>query len=143
MTQETIDKAQALMGREFNYKGKNIIIARFKEVSGTNLVFFDSKNRLITNILGSEIDHFIENLFQPLDKDLHQTQVAIPQNKLVVFEPIKENETIKQTLLDTLQKVKNDKEYIPQANAVCSIVDQMIKVQKVELDLFRMVNQKK
>lgn len=143
MTQETFDKVEALVGREFNYQGKNIIIDKYKEVSGTNIVFFDNKGMVIKNIFINELDQFIDNLFQPLNKALEKNHIAVHENKLLVFNPIKENETIKQTLLDTLQKVKTDKEYIPQANAVCSIVDQMIKVQKVELDLFRMVNQKK
>jgi len=143
MTEETIKKADALIGKTFNYNRKNIVIERYKEVSGTNLVFFDNQSRIICNIYCTELDDFIENLFEPLEKDLQPYQVAVPVNELAVFEPIKDNESVKRTLLETLEKVKNDKEYIPQAKAVVDIVNSMVNVQRSELDLYKMFSAKR
>ena len=38
-------------------------------------------------------------------------------------------------LFETLEKVRVDKDYIPQANAICNVVSQMINVQKIEMQL--------
>jgi hypothetical protein len=45
------------------------------------------------------------------------------------------NFDIKGVLFDTLEKVKSDKAFIPQANAICNVVTQMINVQKLEMQL--------
>jgi hypothetical protein len=50
--------------------------------------------------------------------------------------PIQEtNLNIRNVLFDTLERVRTDKSYIPQANAICNVVTQMINIQKLELSI--------
>ena len=48
--------------------------------------------------------------------------------------PIQETD-LKVILLETINKVRTNKEYIGQANAICNVVTQMINVQKLEIQL--------
>lgn len=140
MTTETINNLEAIVGKEFNYKGKNITIDRYKEVNSTNTVVFAPHPM---NFLNHEIPQFLENLFDPIGKPKTATQVLVPKKELVLFEPTAENKTIKDTLLETLQKVKDDPKYIPQAKAVCEVVNSLIDVQKNEIQMLGIINKYK
>lgn len=140
MTTETIDQLNAIVGKTFNYKGKNITIDKYKDVSGTNTVIFAPGPM---NFLNHEIPEFLENLFDPVEKPKTDAQVLVPKKDLVVFEPTAENKTIKETLMATLQKVKDDPLYIPQAKAVCEVVGSLIDVQKNEIQMLAIINKYK
>lgn len=137
MEKETINKLESIVGKNFSYKGKNIEILKYKPVGGTNVVIFMPSPK---NFLESELENFFDELGSPLEEELKLNQVAIPEKKLQVFEPTKENETVKATLLETLQKVKEDKNYIPQAQAICGIVNQIVSVQKTEIQMIDLAN---
>ena len=44
---------------------------------------------------------------------------------------------LSEILLDTIQKVQKNKEYINQANAICNVVSQMINIKKLEIQISR------
>ena len=140
MTTETISKLDAIVGKTFNYKGKNITIDRYKEVNSTNTVVFAPQPM---NFLNSEIPEFLNNLYDPIGTPKTAAQVLVPKKELVLFEPTAENKTIKETLLATLQKVKDDPLYIPQAKAVCEVVNSLIDVQKNEILMLGIINKYK
>lgn len=140
MTTELKKQLDAIVGKTFNYNGKNVNIDGYKEVGGTNIVVFMPKPR---NFLINEIPDFLFDLMEPLEKDLTPAQVGVPKNELQVFEPTKENATVKATLLETLAKVKEDKDYIPQAQAVCNVVSQIVNVQKTEIKMLQLVKKGK
>jgi hypothetical protein len=142
MTDLQRNKLNKVIGIPYCYNGKNIVITKFKEVSGTNVVIFVN-DRPIINLLNHEIDDFLFDLNPALEKELKPTQVAVPENKMLIFEPTKDNTNIKATLLETLEKVKNDPNYIPQATAVCNIVNQIVNVQKTEIQMLQILNSKK
>jgi hypothetical protein len=138
MTLDQRNRLNKAIGTPFNYKGKNIVIDKFKEVGANVVVFVDE--RPFNNLLESEVEDFLENLRPPLEKELTPTQVGVPENKLKVFEPTKENEVVKKTLLETLERVKDNKDYIPQAQAVCAVVSQIVNVQKTEIQMLSIIN---
>jgi hypothetical protein len=140
MTTETISKLDAIVGKTFNYKGKNITIDKYKLVSGTNVVVFMPGPM---NFLNFEIEEFLDSLFEPVEKAKTETQILVPKKELLLFEPTAENKTIKETLLATLQKVKDDSTYIPQAKAVCEVVNSLIDVQKNEIQMLGIINKYK
>jgi hypothetical protein len=137
MTTEIRNQLDALLGKEFNYKGKIIIIERYKEVGGTNTVVFTPKP---LNFLNSEIPEFLEDLYDPSYKAKNEAQVFVPKKELVTFEPTAENKVIKATLMETLEKVKNDPTYIPQAKSVCEVVGSLIDIQKNEIQMLGIIN---
>lgn len=42
---------------------------------------------------------------------------------------------VKSVLIETIEKIRTDKNYIPQANAICNVVTQMINIQKLEIQI--------
>ena len=143
MTETQKNQLNTLIGQPKSFKGKNITITKFKEVSGTNVVIFKEEGAVLANLLNSEIDNFLLELSEPLPKELTLQQMAIPEQKLKIFEPTKENETVKEALLDTLKKVKSDPSYIPQAQAICEVVNQIVNVQKTEIQMLNILQKQK
>ncbi len=141
MTDLQRNQLNKAIGVPYSYNGKNIIIDRFKEVGGTNVVVF-ANGQILRNFLRSEIDQFLSDLCEPTSKEITPKQVFIPEQKLKTFEPTKENETIKETLMETLKKVKEDASYIPQAAAVCNVVSQLVNVQKTEIQMIQILKKK-
>jgi hypothetical protein len=127
MLQKLID----LIDKEFEYKGKNITIIKVKYV-GTSFVVFTNRQTM----------NFFENEVEPFINELQEVKIKTPKiytpMEITPKEEVKGiavTSNIKQTLLDTLEKVKTDKDYIPQSNAICNVVSQMINVMKVELQI--------
>lgn len=141
MKQELKDKLDNVVGKPYNYHGKNITIEKYKEVAGTNVVIFVNGSPF-KNLYFSELEEFLNDLCVPAAEILKPQQIAVPEQKLKVFEPTKENEEIKQTLMDTLKKVKTDASYIPQATAICNVVSQIVTVQKTEIQMLQLLNKK-
>ena len=135
-----------IVGKEFNYKGKNIKIKSWKKVTATYVIFTSAQT---FNLYENEIDNFINELKPVVDKIKQyfesQKNVSI-QVKKDELKPNKMTETdknivpiqgdnLKQILLDTITKVQQDKAYINQANAICNVVSQMINIKKLEIQL--------
>lgn len=137
MKEKIKEQLDNLVGKTFNYQGSNITIERYKIVGVSNVVIFIPRPK---NLLISEIPEFLENLNPPTEKPL---QIAIPHEKVKVFEPTKENDTVKETLLETLEKVKSNPDYIPQAQAVCNVVSKIVSVQKTEIQMLQLLKSKK
>lgn len=139
--EELTQKLNELVGKQFSYKGKNITITSTKIVGGTNAVIFIDDRP--TNLLIHEVEGFLEELHPPQKKEIKNYEVAVyDKDKMLAFEPTKENVIIKETLLDTLKKLQTDKEFIPQAEAICKVVDQMVAVQKTEIQMLQLINRK-
>ena len=66
----------------------------------------------------------------------HELNTNKMENNEKNIVPIQEaNLNVRNVLLETLDKVRSDKSYIPQANAICNVVAQMINIQKLELSI--------
>jgi hypothetical protein len=66
----------------------------------------------------------------------HELNTNKMENNEKNIVPIQEaNINVRNVLLETLEKVRIDKSYIPQANAICNVVAQMINIQKLELSI--------
>lgn len=145
------EKLDSLIDKTFNYKDKIITISKWKKVSGTYVIFTDKRTY---NFLESEIDWFIEDLSElrvklkdgVLEKRQLELKNVSIQEKKDELKPneMEENEKnivpiqqkdLSVILLDTIQKVQQDKDYIGQANAICNVVSQMINIKKLELQL--------
>ena len=141
MNEDIKTRLEATVGKQFSYKGENIRIDRYKFVNFANTVIFTDRRPM--NFLNSEVQDFLDDLCEPVAKEMTPTQVALPKNELSVFEPTKENEVVKATLLETLAKVKDDPAYIPQAEAVCGVVSQIVNVQKTEIQMLKILKSKR
>ena len=140
MKTEITEKLDAIVGKEVNYKGKNITIEKWKLVNGVNIVIYTPSP---LNFLESEITEFLESLYEPITKEKKVTEVLVPKNELVHFESTSDNKIIKESLMDALQKVKDNPEYINQAKSVCEIVNSMVNIQKNEIQMLSIINKYK
>jgi hypothetical protein len=145
------EKLDLLIDKKFNYKDKVVTITKWKKVSGTYIIFTDKRTY---NFLESEIEWFLEDLSEVrvklkegvLEKRQAELKNVSIQEKKQELNPNKMEENEKNIvpiqekdlsviLLDTIEKVQNDKNYIGQANAICNVVSQMINIKKLELQL--------
>lgn len=141
MNDELKKRLDSIVGKEYNYQNKNVTIEKYKIVSNINIVIFLDGKTL--NFLEHEIDGFLNDLFPPSDKVIFKPgQVAIQKNDLMIFEPTKENVEVKNTLLETMRKIKEDKDYIPQAESICKIVSTLVDVQKTEIQMLNLISKK-
>jgi len=133
------ERLDLLIDKKFNYKDKIITITKWKRVGTTYVVFTDKQTY---NFFENEIDLFIEQL-QPLRVKLKEGVLEKRQLELKKMEvqqtysniEEKEEQDLSIILLDTIQKVQKDKDYIGQANAICNVVSQMINIKKLELQI--------
>lgn len=134
---KNIPELDALVGNTYQYKGKNITIERYKKVGYTNTVIFAPGP---INLLDGEVSEFIENLGELIEK---KSFVPAPQPKketqVVSFESTPENKAIKATLMETLEKVKADPSYIPQAKAISDVVKNLVDIQKNEIQFLNVM----
>ena len=117
-----MEKISDLIGLNVFYKNTNFIIKSVKKVSNTIVVFTTGRTY---NFLPSEVQQFLNDI-----KIMENNNKPDTQNNALSNE-----DKIKQILFDTLSRVRNDKDYIPQANAICNVVSQLINVKKIEMQL--------
>jgi len=124
------EKLKELIDKEFIYQGKKITIKKVKKINASFVVITDKRT---FNFYEAEAHKFIQDLeiINPIKPTIKMDQNVKPTEEIQV----KSQEGVRQVLLDTLAKVKNDKAYIPQANAICNIASQLINIQKLELQM--------
>lgn len=149
-----IQQLKELIGRKFSYKDKEILIKNTKRVSGVYVILTDNKTY---NFFESEIPFFLKEIVEiprvklkegvlekrqlelknvSIQGKKHELNTNKMENNEKNIVPIQEaNLNVRNVLMETLDKVRSDKSYIPQANAICNVVAQMINIQKLELSI--------
>lgn len=149
-----IQQLKELIGRKFSYKDKEILIKNTKRVSGVYVILTDKKTY---NFFESEIPFFLKEIVEiprvklkegvlekrqlelknvSIQGKKHELNTNKMENNEKNIAPIQEaNLNVRNVLMETLDKVRSDKSYIPQANAICNVVAQMINIQKLELSI--------
>lgn len=122
-----LQKLNLLIGNKYSYKGNVIVINEVKLVSTTYVVKTDKRTY---NFFESEVDVFISELIDYTEKPIKNFMVENTPNT-----PSEKSTDLSEILYDTIDKVKKDKNYIGQANAICNIVTQMVNIKKLELQL--------
>lgn len=131
-----------IVGLSKNYKGEDYYFERFKEISTGRICVYTHKTPL--HFYESEITEFLESLTDPISKDFKEKALMHQNTKaLHGYTPSAENIEIKSTLMEMLAKVKSNPVAIPQAKAVCEIANTMVKIQRTELDMVRMIAKSK
>lgn len=125
-----LQKLNLLIGNKYNYKGNVIVINEVKFVSTTYVVKTDKRTY---NFFESEVDVFISELIDYTEKPIKNFMVENTPN--TPNTPSEKSTDLSEILYETIDKVKKDKNYIGQANAICNIVSQMINIKKLEIQL--------
>jgi len=130
-----LKKLNTLIGNRYNYKGNVITIKEIKFISTTYVVKTDKRTY---NFFESEVNEFILELVDYIEKPIKNFMIENTSNTPNTPNTLSEKSTdLSEILYDTIDKVKKDKNYIGQANAICNIVSQMINIKKIELQYDR------
>ena len=118
-----MEKYKEYIGKKYNYEKQNIEITNIKKVSGNYVVLTNSKTFAFYE---TEINSFFNEL-KPykMEKKITLSKESTYNNK--------DQDEIKKLLFEAINKVKNDKSYVAQANAICNITSQLINIKKIEL----------
>jgi hypothetical protein len=141
-----------LLQKQFDYKGKLIVIKSWKKVNSVYVVISDKRTY---NFYESEIIDFVnslqevrvklkEGVLEKRQKELNQKKMEnekiekaegakeVVDSDFNSAEFKKEDFDIKEVLYQAIRDVKANKEYIPQANAICNITTQIINLKKID-----------
>ena len=117
-----MEKYKEYIGKKYNYENKNIEIKKIKNISGNIVIATDSRTFAFYE---NEIDNFFNNL-KPYKTMLSNKTTLIKQED-------NEQDEIKKLLFEAINRVKDNKDYVQQANAICNITSQLINIKKIEL----------
>ena len=128
-----LQKLNDLIDKKFIYKGNEITIKKIKVVSNTFVVLTDKRTY---NFFENEVDFFLSEL-KNVSIQVKKTEVKpmeTPKQE-VKNTPVQEDFDLKSILIESIQKIRIDRSYIPQANAICNVVTQMINLKKIEIQI--------
>lgn len=128
-----------ILNIEYLYNARPIKVSNYKIVQGNYVLYTTQGTKTLYE---SEVETFI-NALQPFKKKeviVVSNNLPSTNNEVVIVN--EQNEFVKQTLLDTLKKLKEDKTYIPQAKAICEVTSQWAGVQRNEIEIYKIVNKK-
>jgi hypothetical protein len=128
-----LQKLNELIDKKFIYKGNEITIKKIKLVSNTFVVITDKRTY---NFFENEVDFFLSEL-KNVSIQVKKSEVKpmeTPKQE-VKNAPVQEDFDLKSILIESIQKIRADKSYIPQANAICNVVTQMINLKKIEIQI--------
>lgn len=128
-----------IVGLSKNYKGQDYYFERFKEISTGKICIYTHLTPL--HFYETEIEEFLNSLTDPVSKDFRDKALVSQNTRMLQgYSPSAENIEIKAALMETLAKVKTNPVHIPEAKAVCEIVNTMVNVQKTELEMIKIIN---
>ena len=115
------------IGSKYQLDGLNVEINNFKDINGKLVVKTDKRTFVFNNF-----EDFVSNL-----KPCKQPKKYKMENKTTLTKESHYNnndqDEIKKLLFEAINKVKNDKSYVAQANAICNITTLLINIKKIEL----------
>lgn len=120
------EKLKELIGNKYIYQGKEIVVNQVKKINASFVVI---TNKRTFNFYEAEAYKFMQeiqqvNAFKNLPKMESNTEVIK-----------KSEDKLQQIIFDAIAQVKNNKEYVAQANAICNLTSQLINIKKLELQV--------
>lgn len=143
MRTEIIQGLNSLQGKRIKYNKEKLTVIRYKIISSGRIVVQCQEKTL--TFFESDLEEFLEDL-EILQQDLQISNTGTTQSKennndsLIFYTPTAENKELKETLMDMVRKVKDDKNYLENAKQVCNIANAMVKIQKAELEHIKLKN---
>ena len=134
MDNATKIQLDSFIGATVHYEKQNIKIEKYKEVAGnicvvTNVRTFQFyPEEIQSKFLDKISDAKEEGSFIPPTEIEKKTFVALPE----------ENTTVKNTILEMLEKIKKDPSSIEQAKAIFFGVNTLVNVQKTEIEMIKL-----
>jgi hypothetical protein len=126
-----IEKLEQLIGNKYKYQNIEFTIQKVKKI---NAYFVVITNKRTFNFYEAEAYKFMQeiqqvNTFKNLPKMESNTELIT-----------KSEDKLQQVIFDAIAQVKNNKEYVQQANAICNLTSQLINIKKLELQILSKKN---
>ena len=134
MDNATKIQLDSFIGATVHYEKQNIKIEKYKEVAGnicvvTNVRTFQFyPEEIQSKFLDKISDAKEEGSFIPPTEIEKKSFVALPE----------ENITVKNTILEMIEKIKKDPSSIDQAKAIFLGVNTLVNVQKTEIEMIKL-----
>lgn len=130
--EEKNERLERMIGNTYEFEGKKFLVSDVK-IKGNIASLITDKD--IVELPMDGLDDYL-----PEFKLIRTNQlVRNPEIVEIVMGSGNMYSQIQQTLLDSIQKVKSDKEYIPQAMAINDTIKQVIDLEKVKIQTLQLL----
>lgn len=130
---ELIQKIESLIGNTYLYEKQKIFIKKYKILTSQKIMIFTETKTL--EFLPSEFEEFINTIVKVEDNfptPPKKNELFIEKaDKLIYHNPV--TETLQNSLLEMLGKVKEDPKNIPQAKSVIDISNAFVNLEKLNI----------
>lgn len=123
---------QQMIGNTYRYEGQKILVSDVR-IKGNKASVITDKN-----VIELLIDD-LENELQKFDYVGTNQLIRNPQIVDMVFEGASVYQQLQSTLIESIQKVKEDKGYIEQAQTINETIKQVIDLEKVKLQAIQLL----
>jgi len=131
MTTQQENQLNKIINNTFIYKGLEYTFLSFKMVNTTLVV---KTNKRTLNFLSNEIDNFLSSLTPVVNSNkitVKKSEGIIPEN--VQYQKSDIHKKLENALSDMIDKVKDNKDAIPQATAICNITNSVVNLEKQQI----------
>ena len=131
-----------LVNQTIFFQGQNLKIEKWKLVGGNYCIVTNARTLQFypSEIQLNFLDKYEDEQAADIIRKFTPPATSPPLKPQVAILIPKENETMKETLLDIMKKVKEDPTFLAQAKVICEITNTMVNVQKTELDMIKLQN---
>ena len=131
-----------LVNQTIFFQGQNLKIEKWKLVGGNYCIVTNARTLQFypSEIQLNFLDKYEDEQAADIIRKFTPPATSPPLKPHVAIIIPKENETMKETLLDIMKKVKEDPTFLAQAKVICEITNTMVNVQKTELDMIKLQN---
>lgn len=124
-----MENLKAHIGKKYNYLSNNLEIRNIKIIQGKYVILTDIKTFVFHEF---DITNFFKDL-KPYKEPKKFKPMLDNKTDLIKKDVTEDKDDIKSILFDAINRVKDNKEYVAQANAICNITSQLISIKKLEI----------
>lgn len=128
---EATKRLEIMIGNSYKYQGEKITVQNVR-INGDIATIETDKSDIPVQI--SSLDKELEN-FVPQKNELAKNPLVIE----TVSESTNMYSSLQEVMLDSIEKIKVDKHYIPQAKAINETVKQIIDMEKVKIQTIKLL----
>lgn len=121
---KSTDKLDSMVGNEFMYNASTYKMRGYATVNGHIKILTDSNDLVFDK---KNIDKKLEE-FLPVEAGFGSKEIRRDARKLNKLED---------ELYDNIEKIKNDKDFIPQAKAMTDTVNTIVSMEKLKIQMLK------
>ena len=134
MDNATKIQLDSFIGATVHYEKQNIKIEKYKEVAGNICIV--TNVRTFQFYPGEIQEKFLDKISDAKEEGSFISPTEIEKKSFVALP--EENTTVKNTILEMIEKIKKDPSSIDQAKAIFLGVNTLVNVQKTEIEMIKL-----